>query len=87
MEIQKTAEVANNPETEDTIKSAKQNQSEQEVEHCYEQKQEEEEDELRSMLLSDIGDLPLSPPSATQVNFVSYFITGSVLSHSFIHSA
>lgn len=90
MEIQ-TAEVANNPETEDTIESTKQNQPEEEVEHCYEQKQaleeEEEEDELRSMLLSDIGDLPLSPPSATQVNFVSYFITGSVLSHSFIHSA
>ncbi|XP_018446354.1 uncharacterized protein LOC108818007 isoform X2 [Raphanus sativus] len=78
MEIQ-TAEVANNPETEDTIESTKQNQPEEEVEHCYEQKQaleeEEEEDELRSMLLSDIGELPLSPPSATQVNFVSYFIT------------
>ncbi|KAJ4884591.1 Single hybrid motif superfamily protein [Raphanus sativus] len=69
MEIQKTAEVANNPETEDTIESTKQNQHEEEVEHC------DEEDELRSMLLSDIRDLPLTPPSATQVNFVSYFIT------------
>lgn len=67
MEIQKT-EVAKNPETDDTIETTKQNQSEEEVEHC-------DEDELRSLLLSDIGDLPLSPPSATQVNFVSYFIT------------
>lgn len=81
MEIQKT-EVAKNPETDDTIETTKQNQSEEEVEHCDEQKQ--EEDELRSVLLSDIGDLPLTPPSATQVNFVSYFITGSsLLSHSF----
>ncbi|KAL0701889.1 hypothetical protein Bca4012_058011 [Brassica carinata] len=43
-----------------------------------EQKQaqeEEEEDELRKLLLSDIGELPISPPSATQINFVSYFIT------------
>lgn len=75
MEIQKT-EVAKNPETDDTIETTKQNQSEEEVEHC-------DEDELRSLLLSDIGDLPLSPPSATQVNFVSYFITGSSLT--FIH--
>ncbi|KAJ0256515.1 Actin-binding transcription modulator [Hirschfeldia incana] len=81
MEIQKT-EVAKNPETEeDTIELTKQNQPDDEVEHCDEQKQgqeeeeEEEEDELRSLLLSNIGDLPLTPPSATQVNFVSYFIT------------
>ena len=68
--------MAKNPETDDTMETTKQNQSEEEVEHSDEQKQ---EDELRSLLLSDIGDLPLSPPSATQVNFVSYFITGSSL--------
>ncbi|VVA95439.1 unnamed protein product [Arabis nemorensis] len=75
MEIQKT-EVAKNPE----IESTKKNQSE-EVEHCEEQHEqgaqvaEEDEDELRNLLLSDIGDLPICPPSATQINFVSYFIT------------
>ncbi|KFK42035.1 hypothetical protein AALP_AA2G203400 [Arabis alpina] len=79
MEIQEP-EVTMNPETEST----KQNQSE-EVEHCNEQHEqqtqepeeveEEEEDELRNLLLSDIKDLPLCPPSATQTNFVSYFIT------------
>lgn len=76
MEIQKT-EVAKNPE----IESTTQNQSE-EVEQCEEQHEQgaqvaEEEDELRNLLLSDIGDLPLCPLSATQINFVSYFITGS----------
>lgn len=78
MEIQKT-EVAKNPEIEEIIELTKQKQSE-EVEHCDEQQkqaQDAEEDELRNLLLADIGELPISPPSATQVNFVSYFITGS----------
>lgn len=86
MEIQKT-EVAKNPETEDTIELTKKRRQD-EVEDCDEQHQQqqaqedeknldEDEDELRKLLLSDIGDLPICPPSATQVNFVSYFITGS----------
>ncbi|XP_024008392.1 FAM206 family protein isoform X1 [Eutrema salsugineum] len=85
MEIHKTDEAAKNPEIEDIVELTKQKQSE-ELEHCDEQQQQqqaeedekkrdEDEDELRNLLLSDIGDLPLSPPSATQVNFVSYFIT------------
>lgn len=42
-------------------------------------KRDEDEDKLQNLLLSDLGDLPLplSPPSTSQVNFVSYFITGS----------
>ncbi|EOA35652.1 hypothetical protein CARUB_v10020876mg [Capsella rubella] len=78
-EVQKT-EVAKNPEIEDIIELTKQS-----VEACDEQQKQqaqedeehrdEDEDELRKLLLSDIGELPLSPPSATQVNFVSYFIT------------
>ncbi|XP_010428645.1 PREDICTED: FAM206 family protein-like [Camelina sativa] len=78
-EIQKT-EVTTNPETEDVIELTKQS-----VEACDEQqkqqaqedgeKRDEDEDELRKLLLSDIGELPLIPPSATQINFVSYFIT------------
>ena len=78
-EIQNT-DLTKNPEVEDTIESSKRKQPE-EVEHHWDeqqkQAQEEDEDELRKLLLSDIGELPLSPPSATQVNFVSYFITGS----------
>lgn len=90
MEFQET-EVAKIPEIEDKIELTKQKQSE-EVEHCDESQQQqqaqeaeedvknrdEEEDELRNLLLSDIGDLPICPPSATQINFVSYFITGSL---------
>ncbi|KAL1188725.1 hypothetical protein V5N11_019065 [Cardamine amara subsp. amara] len=84
MEIQKI-EVAKNPEIEDAIELPKKG-SHDEVEDCEEQQQQqeaqedeknrvEEEDELRNLLLSDIGGLPISPPSATQVNFVTYFIT------------
>ncbi|CAN8234520.1 unnamed protein product [Cochlearia groenlandica] len=86
--IQKTDLANNHHENEDIIESAKQNKT-QEVENCDEQQQhqkkkqaresdeeeEEEDEELRNLLLSDIGDLPISPPSATQINFVSYFIT------------
>lgn len=83
MEIQKT-EVAKNPEIEDIMEITKKRRHD-EVEDCEKQQQaqtdeetrDEDEDKLRNLLLSDIGDLPLSPPSATQVNFVTYFITGS----------
>ncbi|PON73427.1 Glycine cleavage system H-protein [Parasponia andersonii] len=34
---------------------------------------EEEEEDLKKLLLPDINDLPLTPPSAVQSNFVSYF--------------
>ncbi|KAF5740893.1 protein Simiate [Tripterygium wilfordii] len=32
-----------------------------------------EDEELRKLLVPDIGDLPLNPPSAVEANFVSYF--------------
>ncbi|KAG2313408.1 hypothetical protein Bca52824_024965 [Brassica carinata] len=73
MDIQ-TTEVARNPETDDLIETNKQKQQEDEAKESPENR-DEEEDELRSQLLSDIGELPLTPPSATQLNFVSYFIT------------
>lgn len=79
MEIQKP-EVAKNPEIEDTIELTKQRREDFDEQHQQQQAQEDEEDELRKLLLSDIGELPISPPSATQVNFVSYFITGSQIS-------
>ena len=79
MEEIQNIDVTKNPEPEVIIESTKQKQSEEVEHHCDEQQKQsqEEEDELRKLLLSDIGELPLSPPSATQLNFVSYFITGS----------
>ncbi|XP_009106249.1 protein Abitram [Brassica rapa] len=78
MEETQNIDVTKNPEAEDAIESTKQKQSEEVEHHCDEQQKQSqcEEDELRKLLLSDIGELPLSPPSAIQVNFVSYFITG-----------
>jgi hypothetical protein len=80
MEILKL-DVAKFPEIEDTIELTNPKRND-EVEDCDDQQkqqlatqEDEEEDELRKLLLSDIGELPISPPSATQVNFVSYFIT------------
>ncbi|XP_047327808.1 protein Abitram [Impatiens glandulifera] len=35
--------------------------------------QEDEDNELRKLLVPDIANLPLSPPSAVECNFVSYF--------------
>ena len=84
MEETQNIDVTKNPEGEDAIESTKQKQPEEVEHHCDEQQKQSqcEEDELRKLLLSDIGELPLSPPSAIQVNFVSYFITGSHI-HSF----
>ncbi|KAG7659716.1 Single hybrid motif [Arabidopsis suecica] len=80
MEILKL-DVAKFPEIEDTIELTNPKRND-EVEDCDDQQkqqlatqEDEEEDELRKLLLSDIGELPIFPPSATQVNFVSYFIT------------
>lgn len=39
-----------------------------------------EEEELRRLLVPDVRDLPLTPPSAIQTNFVTYFALG-LLSH------
>lgn len=35
-----------------------------------------EDEELRSLLVPDVRDLPLRPPSAVESNFVSYFAPG-----------
>lgn len=40
---------------------------------------EEEEEELQRLLLPDVRDLPQTPPSAVQSNFVSYFAPGFLL--------
>lgn len=37
------------------------------------QKPEVEDEELRKLLLSDVGDLPLTPPSIVESNFARYF--------------
>lgn len=41
---------------------------------------EEEEEELQRLLEPDVDSLPLSPPSAIQSNFVSYFAPGQCVS-------
>lgn len=41
------------------------------------QQQDPTEEELHRLLLPDVCDLPLTPPSAIQSNFVSYFAPGS----------
>ncbi|AAF26769.2 T4O12.20 [Arabidopsis thaliana] len=72
MEILKL-DVAKFPEIEDTIELTNPKRND-EVEDCDDQQkqqlatqEDEEEDELRKLLLSDIGELPISPPSATQI--------------------
>lgn len=41
--------------------------------------QEQEDEELRLLLLPDVRNLPLTPPSAVESNFVSYFALGIYL--------
>ncbi|CAK7346136.1 unnamed protein product [Dovyalis caffra] len=44
-----------------------------ELKQADEQKEEEDDEELHKLLLPDVRDLPISPPSSIQTNFVSYF--------------
>lgn len=41
-----------------------------------EEQPENEEDELKRLLLPDVSNLPLSPPSSVETNFVRYFAIG-----------
>ncbi|XP_050267740.1 uncharacterized protein LOC126712456 isoform X1 [Quercus robur] len=43
------------------------------LEHEHEHEQEQEQDSLHRILVPDVRDLPLTPPSAIESNFVSYF--------------
>lgn len=47
------------------------------LEREQEQEQEQEEDSLHRILVPDVRDLPLTPPSAIESNFVSYFAPGT----------
>lgn len=49
------------------------------VEHTInlEHEQEQEQDSLHRILVPDVRDLPLTPPSAIESNFVSYFAPGT----------
>ncbi|KAK7351770.1 hypothetical protein VNO77_11459 [Canavalia gladiata] len=38
----------------------------------------EEEEELQKLLVPDVQDLPLTPPSAVETNFVTYFALGGI---------
>jgi hypothetical protein len=46
----------------------------------HHQQQQKEYEELRGLLMPDVRNLPLTPPSAVESNFVSYFAPGSSLS-------
>lgn len=43
----------------------------------HDQEQEQEQDSLHRFLVPDVHDLPLTPPSAIESNFVSYFAPGT----------
>jgi len=47
---------------------------------------EEEEDDLEKLLLPDVENLPLIPPSAVETNFVTYFALGNLIHSLFIFS-
>jgi len=57
------------------------NRSETEQE---EKKNNEEEDDLEKLLLPDVENLPLTPPSAVETNFVTYFALGNSIHSLFI---
>ncbi|PON93945.1 Glycine cleavage system H-protein [Trema orientale] len=59
--------------TEQTQHTHSTNHPEEEEEEKEEEEEGEEEEDLKKLLLPDINDLPLTPPSAVQSNFVSYF--------------
>ena len=48
-----------------------------EHEHEHEHEQEQQQDSLHRILVPDVRDLPLTPPSAIESNFVSYFAPGT----------
>lgn len=51
-----------------------------EAERLEEKNEQEEEDEdLEQLLLPDVHALPLTPPSAVESNFVTYFALGNSL--------
>lgn len=47
------------------------------LEREQEQEHEQEQDSLHRILVPDVRDLPLTPPSAIESNFVSYFAPGT----------
>lgn len=47
------------------------------LEREQEQEQEQEQDSLHRILVPDVRDLPLTPLSAIESNFVSYFAPGT----------
>lgn len=64
----------NNSETEETPE-----QAQQEREKEREKEMQDDEEELRKLLLPNVHDLPLTPPSAIDFNFVAYFAPGTYL--------
>lgn len=62
-----------NNEANDLEKSSVRNNPTQNLDQELKEEEEDEEEELHKLLLPDIRDLPTTPPSSVQTNFVSYF--------------
>ncbi|KAJ7005757.1 protein Abitram [Populus alba x Populus x berolinensis] len=66
-------EIPMNNEANDLEKSSVRNNPTQNLDQELKEEEEDEEEELHKLLLPDIRDLPTTPPSSVQTNFVSYF--------------
>lgn len=62
-----------NNEANDLEKSSVRNNPTQNLDQELKEEEEDEGEELHKLLLPDIRDLPTTPPSSVQTNFVSYF--------------
>jgi hypothetical protein len=65
-----------NNEANDLEKSSVRNNPTQNLDQELKEEEEDEEEEVHKLLLPDIRDLPTTPPSSVQTNFVSYFAPG-----------
>jgi hypothetical protein len=65
-----------NNEANDLEKSSVRNNPTQNLDQELKEEEEDEGEELHKLLLPDIRDLPTTPPSSVQTNFVSYFAPG-----------
>ena len=70
-----------NNEANDLEKSSVRNNPTQNLDQELKEEEEDEEGELHKLLLPDIRNLPITPPSSVQTNFVSYFAPGWLTLH------
>ena len=77
MEEQKVQDTNNDPQTKDEILNPNScSSSSNSTQQQQQQKESVEEEELKGLLVPDVRDLPLTPTSAVESNFVPYFAPG-----------